>query len=480
MANQGKMNRREAISVVGAAGFGALALAHAAPHAAEAATADDGCSPLDPGQPLRQRKNIDALPANELANFKHAIDVLQRNNPAQFNSYAFQVGIHGNFCDHASEQIWPWHRAFLYYFEKLLQAADPSNPTTPTKDVTIPYWDWTRMPTGQHGYPKAFEETGSPLMDPDDSRNDWAGTTPPLIDLGTMLDEPAWPVFGGSALCSGQAFRKGLLEAGPHDLGHGEYVGGNMADVSISVRDPIFWAHHANLDRLWDLWQKQHKVAPTCMDVMLAGWANITLPIPAVVRNFICVEKQLGYQYVLAPQTIEFALAGAQDANDTSPLTVQFGFPKGHPSKIGILFQGVMVPKKSSYAVHVYLTLAGKPVNLNDPEKAKEALAGTIIVWPIGHGHAEQPGHPMKNDVYVDITRRFAALVNQVPSGEEGKPTNDLVASLVFYGYSSGKPAGEKRRTKKRVPFGREELRFDRASIVIGDPPAPAAAPPGH
>jgi len=40
-------------------------------------------------------------------------------------------------------------------------------------------------------------------------------------------------------------------------------------------------------------------------------------------------------------------------------------------------------------------------------------------------------------------------------------------------------PEGEKLRTKKRVPFGRNELHFDKASVVIGDLPAKAPMP-GH
>src|SRR6266571_1110573 len=34
-------------------------------------------------------------------------------------------------------------------------------------------------------------------------------------------------------------------------------VGGDM-ETGSSPSDPLFWLHHANIDRLWAKWQKQH------------------------------------------------------------------------------------------------------------------------------------------------------------------------------------------------------------------------------
>ena len=34
-------------------------------------------------------------------------------------------------------------------------------------------------------------------------------------------------------------------------------VGGQMA-TERSPADPLFWLHHANVDRLWARWQQQH------------------------------------------------------------------------------------------------------------------------------------------------------------------------------------------------------------------------------
>ena len=39
------------------------------------------------------------------------------------------------------------------------------------------------------------------------------------------------------------------------------WVGGNMVSAA-SPNDPIFWLHHANIDRLWVTWQRQHPGSP--------------------------------------------------------------------------------------------------------------------------------------------------------------------------------------------------------------------------
>ncbi len=31
-----------------------------------------------------------------------------------------------------------------------------------------------------------------------------------------------------------------------------------MGDVAYAAYDPLFWAHHAMVDRIWRLWQLKH------------------------------------------------------------------------------------------------------------------------------------------------------------------------------------------------------------------------------
>jgi tyrosinase len=76
-----------------------------------------------------------------------------------------------------------------------------------------------------------------------------------------------------------------------HDEVH-MWVGGTMGDISVAAYDPIFWAHHAMIDRCWYLWQLRHPGAgppATVLDRALS-------PFPMTVRQTLDVT-QLGYDY---------------------------------------------------------------------------------------------------------------------------------------------------------------------------------------
>ena len=48
----------------------------------------------------------------------------------------------------------------------------------------------------------------------------------------------------------------GDLESQPHDVVH-VALGGLMGDPDTAAQDPIFWLHHANIDRMWNRWLAQ-------------------------------------------------------------------------------------------------------------------------------------------------------------------------------------------------------------------------------
>jgi hypothetical protein len=74
--------------------------------------------------------------------------------------------------------------------------------------------------------------------------------------------------------------REGILESQPHDNVHGAMGGaaGNAFMVSfLSPVDPIFFLHHANLDRLWDVWTRRQAALgrPTLpQGADLTTWSN--------------------------------------------------------------------------------------------------------------------------------------------------------------------------------------------------------------
>ena len=93
---------------------------------------------------LLQRKNAAFLPDDERAAFREAIAAIQALDkfPLDKRSFLNWGKIHGDSCQHGWEQFLPWHRAYCYEFEQLLQDYVPG--------VALPYWDWT-LPRYNHG-----------------------------------------------------------------------------------------------------------------------------------------------------------------------------------------------------------------------------------------------------------------------------------------------------------------------------------------
>jgi tyrosinase len=105
--------------------------------------------------------------------------------------------------------------------------------------VFLPYWDWIADPAPPAGLSKPSDLTSwSVIRTFDPSLMPTAPELTAVMNLTTFARFQRW------------------LEGGPHGDVHNA-IGGTMASAS-SPSDPIFWLHHANLDRLWSQWQGRH------------------------------------------------------------------------------------------------------------------------------------------------------------------------------------------------------------------------------
>src|SRR5215472_14395154 len=116
-----------------------------------------------------------------------------------------------------------------------------------------------------------FEQPGARGLTP--ASPDLDRTTRSTVALSTIRSALRTANFAGSASGTDPAgfasataashndqSREGILESQPHDNVHGAMGGaaGNAFMVSfLSPVDPIFFLHHANLDRLWDVWTRR-------------------------------------------------------------------------------------------------------------------------------------------------------------------------------------------------------------------------------
>ena len=82
-----------------------------------------------------------------------------------------------------------------------------------------------------------------------------------------------------------------MLAEGIHNNVHG-WVGGAMSAVPVAAYDPIFWAHHAMIDRLWYLWQ----IGPNGVDPPAGLLDRALPPFPLTVRDTLDISA-LGYGY---------------------------------------------------------------------------------------------------------------------------------------------------------------------------------------
>jgi tyrosinase len=212
--------------------------------------------------------------------------------------------LYWNQCQHGSWYFLPWHRGYLLSLEAQLRQDIISlgGPAT----WALPYWSYFGGNNGsQYQMPPAFaaktlpDGSANPLYvamryGPDGDANIYiptpageaahpgdpnytnGGVSDSCMsnDLYTGADtQTPLPGFGGPASSFAHfGSPHGNVESNPHDLVH-VYAGnvpdpnspifGLMADPGTAALDPIFYLHHANIDRMWAVWNASGNSNPT-------------------------------------------------------------------------------------------------------------------------------------------------------------------------------------------------------------------------
>ena len=262
---------------------------------------------------------------DELLWYAKGIRAMQSRPLSDPTSWEYQSAVHGlanaptppaapwNECQHASWYFGPWHRMYLYQFEEILRAAivGLGGPA----DWALPYWNYERSAQARK-IPPAFnaaklpDQSQNPLRVPgrrpavadgEEMPADFASSTAAMSDSQFITQPDGRPGgFGGPKTAFHHGFdgTKGDLERRPHDIIHG-WVAGLMNNPDTAALDPIFWLHHANIDRLWETWRITTDANPT-QNAWLSKKFKLRDKSGAVVQMVVgdvVDTKQLDYTY---------------------------------------------------------------------------------------------------------------------------------------------------------------------------------------
>lgn len=104
------------------------------------------------------RKNVATLDVTDLTDPRSAFTAAYALSDDR--GYAFYAGLHGLplpiYCQHGTALFLPWHRAFLYFFERALTDAVRREREDHSLVVSLLWWDWTSATSHANGLPDAY------------------------------------------------------------------------------------------------------------------------------------------------------------------------------------------------------------------------------------------------------------------------------------------------------------------------------------
>ncbi|MBL8297224.1 MAG: tyrosinase family protein [Rhodanobacteraceae bacterium] len=370
----------------------------------------------------------------------------------------------------------PWHRMFVLAFENIVRAVSQRN------DFTLPYWNYSVSGPTHGVLPDQFRMKDDPVFGPlyVAERNSLANAGKP-IDQGQPnnplgLQALNQPQYSPSGALQGFCL---ALDSGLH--GNVHVLTGNtqnMGAVPWAARDPIFWLHHCNIDRLWASWNANGGVNPK------APWNDDTFVFADPKGNRVVAKvsdyfniRALGYSYDRLepkPSRSPFALAAASASSRkpqrTARVSVDGGVALGAaPVRVQLdtagmqesappLSQTLQLAAKEQRAFlvlskleaqvqpevlyHVYLELPEGTT----PEKGVDYYVGTLTFFDalkLDHGDAEHSAHTGGEDKFysfdvTDLLRRLRVSkvlgerpsVTIAPVGEPASAAKAVVGTI--------------------------------------------------
>ena len=270
----------------------------------------------------------------------------------------------------------PWHRAFLAVTEWKLRALS-GDPT-----LALPYWNWS----SDRRVPAAFARERSALAHAARHTPDRGLRAAEVDGLGSLavaalgarsfvarVPEHIPTSFGGMAKPNPAGWHgRSRMETIPHNAVH-NYVGGEAADgmlgdmteLATAALDPLFYAHHGNLDRLWEVWRQDP--ARKATEPAEPAFTDHRFLFPWIDGSVVAVSvadtldtRRLGYRY----DSLTVLRDGTVPERDSAPhgvalATAALGVPAGQ-GRCTLRISGV-VPGDRPLTVEIALARPGDP-----------------------------------------------------------------------------------------------------------------------
>jgi len=301
--------------------------------------------------PTRERKNWNFLTPDERSLYIEAVQTLYSSGVYTKFVMIHQDGVNDPFA-HGTSGFLPWHRKFLIEFENALRCLDVK-----FQCVTIPVWDWSEWQyyCNKQGGCSSYAEVPAQLKSdnpaaeslltafggpgtPPNTKGAGTGTpygsTGQKDGVGCVTTGPfaGWKDWEGYCLTRGvnwslkdsangpltdrmtlitlttgkdnygldTGYRAGL-QGTPHNMAH-NYLGGHMRSMR-SPMDPIFFSHHAFVDKNWALWQDCKDFESLTSDKIVAQeyeGVDKVKPGPAETRISDNIDAPMPFKITLA------------------------------------------------------------------------------------------------------------------------------------------------------------------------------------
>ncbi|KAH6780792.1 hypothetical protein C2S52_012029 [Perilla frutescens var. hirtella] len=423
---------------------------------------------LPPVAKMRVRPAAHLVTKEYVAKYEKATALMKALPDDDPRSFMQQANVHCAYCNLTYEQtgdssmriqihnswlFYPWHRWYLYFYERILGKLidDPT--------FALPFWNWDH-PDGMI-MPEMYVKKDSPLYD---ERRNQDHLPPAVLDLNFSAQPTADPSkvvpnnlvemygemvrnvsnledFYGAKYVTGTAPDPGpgSVERGSHSAVHA-WVGDprspsqeDMGNFYTVGRDPCFFCHHTNVDRMWSVWRSLRGSKPK--DFTEPDWLD---------SNFLFYDENAQLVRVTVRDTLEEEKMGFTYQKVDLPWLNKRPQARVKKSKIAAsskapnAAEATVFPVKLDKVVKVLVDRPKKSRSKKEKEKEEELL---VI-----------------EGIEVDTGKflRFEVFVN-----DEDDKAEELIDKAEYAGCYSQVPHKNSMKVKSKIRLGLTELLED-------------------